>query len=387
MATFLTGSTGYLGSYLAAELLRREEPLNVLVRAGTDSEAVRKLWKAWQLHLPFAAFREHLDRRVRVFRGDLTEPGLGLPASELEALVRTSTSILHCAASLNRRSERSCMNVNLKGTLSVIRVARAARSHHELRRFSQVSTVSVAGRRSHETVSEDEAVDWSRPDYDAYGRTKKFAEHLVRELLPDVPHTIFRPSIVMGDTRRPETTQFDMVRAFSFLAGLPFLPLRPLDRIDIVPADWVAWAVVELHRKPDPGHDTYHLSAGRRAETYRAITSALATELDRRPPLFLPALERPTRGLVSLLARAGRGGIRRAARLLDVFFPYLVYDTVFDSERAVRELGAEPAPFTSFCVPLLRFARRCGFTYPHEEWPETGPPAPGESASRSGVAS
>ena len=42
-------------------------------------------------------------------------------------------------------------------------------------------------------------------------------------LKPDVPLTIFRPSIVMGDSRHAETTQFDMVRAFVFLAGLPAL--------------------------------------------------------------------------------------------------------------------------------------------------------------------
>ena len=69
-------------------------------------------------------------------------------------------------------------------------------------------------------LAEDASIDWDRSDYDPYARTKKFCEHMVRELLPDVPRTVFRPSIVLGDSRRPETTQFDMVRAFVFLAGL-----------------------------------------------------------------------------------------------------------------------------------------------------------------------
>ncbi len=49
-----------------------------------------------------------------------------------------------------------------------------------------------------------------------------------------------------GDSRRPETKQFDMVRAFVFLAGLPALPFRPTDRIDIVPVDYVAEAIATI---------------------------------------------------------------------------------------------------------------------------------------------
>ena len=74
---------------------------------------------------------------------------------------------------------------------------------------------------------------------------------MVRELLPDVPRTVFRPSIVLGDSRRPETTQFDMVRAFVFLAGLAGSAVSPDDRIDIVPVDYVAESVVALHQKAE----------------------------------------------------------------------------------------------------------------------------------------
>jgi thioester reductase-like protein len=369
MATFLTGATGYLGSYLAAGLLAKGEPLNVLVRAKSEDDAKRRLWKSMQLHLDFDEFEDHLHRRVQVFVGDLSAPSLGLDADTYQRLVQSTNSVLHCAASLNRTSERSCMNVNLKGTLAVVQLARAAQEDHGLRRFSQVSTVSVAGERSHEVVTEDEAVDWHRRDYDAYGRTKKFAEHLVRSLLPDVPKTIFRPAIVMGDSRFAETTQFDMVRAFSILASLPFLPLRPLDRIDIVPANWVARCIVTLHLRETTRWDTYHLSAGTGARTYREITDHLTASAGRRAPLYLPGLERPFGALVSLVGRLGRGAVRGGARLIEVFLPYLTYDTVFDNSRAVEEVGAEPAPFTAYCVPLLEFSRRHGFRYPAREWP------------------
>lgn len=269
------------------------------------------------------------------------------------------------------------MDVNLRGTLAVIRLARAAHSDHGIRRFSQVSTVSVAGERMHEIVTEDEAVDWQRRDYDAYGRTKKFAEHLTRELLPDIPKTIFRPSIVMGDSRFGETTQFDMVRAFSMLASLPVLPLRPLDRIDIVPANWVADAVVTLHLREKTAHDTYHLSAGAGAQRYRQITDYIARSFGKRAPSYVPGLERPFGAAASLIGRWARGPVRGAARLIDVFFPYLTYDTAFDNTRAVEEVGSAPAAFTSYCVPLLQFARGHGFHYPYRGWSEeSSTPAP-----------
>ncbi len=54
-----------------------------------------------------------------------------------------------------------------------------------------------------------------------------------------------------------------MVKAFVFLAGLPVLPFRPTDKIDIVNVDFVADAIATLHQKDDPQYDTYHLSSGR----------------------------------------------------------------------------------------------------------------------------
>ncbi len=370
MATLLTGSTGYLGSYVAARLLAEGERLNVLVRAPGKSEAAERLWLAWQMHFPeFPPFAERLRSQVEIFPGDVTQPNFGLDAAAYGRLVTTTESAIHAAATLNRRSEKSCLNVNLRGTLEVIQLARRARELHGLRRFSHVSTVAVAGHRAHEVVGEDEAIDWERRDYDPYARTKKFSELLVRQLVEGAPVTIFRPSIVLGDSRRPETTQFDMARAFAFLARLPVLPFRPEDKIDIVPADYVADAIAMLHRRDDTPHAVYHLSAGRASETYRQITRALAQATGGREPVFLPALERSFRGLVGLATRLGRNPVGRGAALLQVFFPYLVWDTVFDNSRVVAELGREPAPFSSYGYGLLRFSREHQFRYPYREWP------------------
>src|SRR6202049_232641 len=369
MAIFLTGATGYIGAHVAANLLRDHgAALNVLVRARDVAEAEGRLWQAMQLHMEFPQFYEFLQTRVRVFRGDLTEPGFGLDRDEYDRLVHTSDSVIHCAASLNRKSEKSCLNVNLRGTLEVLTLARNAEHYHGLRRFSQVSTVAVAGKRQNEVVSEDRSIDLERSDYDPYARTKKFCEHMMRVLLPETPKTIFRPSIVLGDSRYAETTQFDMVKAFVFLAGLPVLPFRSTDKIDIVNVDFVADAISTLHQKDGPHFDTYHLSSGRASQTFRDLTTALAAAQQKRSPVFLPFAEKPFASSVKLLSNR-KGPMGHGASLLKVFMPYLVWNTVFDNTRVTSELGRKPVPFSQYSFPLLKFSRETNFQYDYQPWP------------------
>jgi thioester reductase-like protein len=369
MAIFVTGSTGYLGSYLVAGLFtEHRDNLNLLVRAKTDQEARERLWTSLQLHFGFPEFIDHLKMRVRIFRGDLTNECFGLSDDEYHALVDTTDSLIHCAASLNRKSEKQCLNVNLRGTLEVIQLARRAQNRHGLRRYSQVSTVAVAGKRQNEVVTEDAAIDWSRSDYDPYARTKKFCEHMANQLLPDVPKTIFRPAIIMGDSRRGETSQFDMVQAFHVLAQMPVLPLRPDDRIDIVPANYVGKAIVTIHQKEAPAHGIYHLSSGTGSQTYQELTDALAQAGGMIRPTFSPWLGGPFSRTVNWAANRG-GALGHGASLLKVFWPYLEWNTVFDNSRVVAELGETPAKFSTYAHPLLKFSRENKFRYPAKPWP------------------
>jgi thioester reductase-like protein len=369
VAIFLTGSTGYIGAHVLANLLENSaEKTNLLVRARDDGEARERLWRAIQIHVDFPRFRDALDSRITFFRGDLTGAKFGLANDDYQRLVKSTDSIIHCAASLNRKSEKACLNVNSRGTLQVIQLASRANGDHGLRRFSHVSTVAVAGMRSNEVVEEDTAIDWDRSDYDPYARTKKFCEHMGRELLPDVSKLFLRPSIVLGDSRRPETTQFDMVRAFVFLAGLPMLPFRPGDRLDIAPVDYVADAISTLHLKEKPLHEIYHLSSGTDSETFQQLTNAISGAQGKRGPVYMPGLEKPSTTMVNSLARRS-GKLGGIATLLKVFLPYLLWNTVFDNSRVVAELGRKPDPFSKYCVGLLRFSRESNFQYPFREWP------------------
>ena len=371
MSLFITGGTGFLGSYVVTELLENPsaERLFLLTRARGTDDAVDKLWKALQLHMSPERFFAALERIVFV-PGDLHAPMLGLSDDARRQIGEECDSVLHIAASLNRKSDKACFNANLRGTLSVVKVAREmAEARGGLRRFSDVSTTAVAGKREHETVKEDEAVDWDRSDYDPYARTKKFAEHMVHELLPDVPTTVFRPSTVMGDPRFIPTTQFDMLRIYCLMVDAPVIPVHPDTRLDFVPADFVGQSIARLHMKDAPLHGIYHLSAGVGSSRTAREHSEVLKASGIRPPLLVPRLHGAFERISDGLASGPRGTVSLIASLIKVFLPYFTNDVVFDNTRATSELGVEPAPFTDYVVDLYRWAKSVDFEYPYAPLP------------------
>ena len=155
MSIFVTGSTGFLGSYVTHILLQQsKERLALLVRAQDEAQAREKLWRGLQLHTSAQHFHDYLNRIDFVF-GDLHQPQLGIDDSCYKKLTKTASSVLHIAASLNRKSAKSCLNTNLRCSLSVIKLAKAISETNGLRRYSHVSTVAVAGKRNSEVVLED----------------------------------------------------------------------------------------------------------------------------------------------------------------------------------------------------------------------------------------
>ena len=365
---FLTGGTGYLGGYVLTELLARSpHRVAVLTRAADAAEAREKLWRSLQQHMDFEGF-ETAMARVDIVRGDLHSPRLGIDEAQYEELIGEVESVLHVAASLNRKSSKSCFNSNLRGTLSVIQLARAVADQRPLRRFSYVSTVAVAGQRECEVVTEDAAIEWDRSDYDPYGRTKKFCEHMVAELLPEVDRVVFRPSIVMGDSRTGKTSQFDMVGALVALADLPVVPLRPDTRLDIIPADYVGEAIARIHLSGEAVDPIYHLSAGEQAVTAQEIIDTLATAVGRKPWLF-PQMGGLFRRGFKTLDALPRSKAQQVGAMMKVFWPYITYDTVFDNQRVTRAMGRPPARFTDYGADLYRFAKSVGLRYPYEPLP------------------
>jgi len=84
----------------------------------------------------------------------------------------------------------------------------------------------------------------------------------------------------------------------------------------------------------------------------------------------LPILERPFGSIVNTLANR-KGPVGLGAALMQVFLPYLTWNTVFDNTRVTTEMGRKPAPFSRYSFPLLRFSREHNFEYPYQAWPES----------------
>ncbi|MCB9594587.1 MAG: SDR family oxidoreductase [Sandaracinaceae bacterium] len=379
-ATFITGGTGYLGSYVVADLIERGAFDRLYLMSRTTGEAgVEKLWKAMQLHWTAEKFYAELPK-IELVAGDLHGPGLGLTDRARERLLEDCDSVLHVAASLNRKSSKACFNANLRGTLSVAKLVRdIAEARGGLRRFGYVSTTAVSGEREHEVVTEDASIDWDRSDYDPYARTKKFAEHMIRELLPDLPIVILRPPTVMGDSEMSQTAQFDMIRFYTWMVDAPAVPINGDTRLDFVPANFVGSAISELFTKPELAWDCYHLSAGEGAKTAREHEQVFQAA-GIRTPFFVPGLNAPTMALSGQLAGAPRGTVSLAASLMKVFLPYFSNDVVFDNTRVVTELGRRPAPFTDYCVDLYRWVKSVHFEYPYAPLPAR--PAKASAATR-----
>ena len=105
-----------------------------------------------------------------------------------------------------------------------------------------------------------------------------------------------------------------MAQAFDVLARLPVLPLRPDDRIDIVPANYVGKAIVSIHQKEAPAHTIYHLSSGAGSQTFRELTDALAAAGKTSKPIVLALAGRPffrNGGVAFAAAEARRATARR----------------------------------------------------------------------------
>jgi len=265
----LTGATGLLGSYVLRDCLRAGLPIAVLVRPtrrATASERVEGLLRPWE------GETGHDMPRPVVLEGDLNEPSLGLDDAGRRWLAGHCDAILHSAASLSFQEEADGepWRTNVAGTGRLLQLARQT----GIRRFHHVSTAYVCGLR-HGTVREDE-LDVGQVLGNAYEHSKLQAEAMVRNApFLDVV-TVYRPSIIVGDSRTGHTTSFHgfytplriaaaMVQA-NLIRSVPERPFHDglamtgRERKNFVPVDWVSAVLTRIVGRPPFHGRTYHLT-------------------------------------------------------------------------------------------------------------------------------
>src|SRR5947209_5873772 len=182
----LTGCTGLLGQYLLRDLLLDDTPLAVLIRARKHEPAAERLHQVvnyWQGELG-----RRLPRPV-CLQGDITLPGLGLSARDRAWLA-------------GKDRGRDPWLANVSGTANVLELCRHAR----LREMHYVSTAYVCGLRGG-VIGEDE-FDRGQEFRNDYEHSKFAAEQLVRgaDFLDQA--TVYRPAIIVGDSRSGYTTTY-----------------------------------------------------------------------------------------------------------------------------------------------------------------------------------
>jgi thioester reductase-like protein len=355
---FLTGATGFLGMELLARYLERSDRrVYALVRGADDREAQRRI-RLTLLEL-FGPHHQYAGRVLAV-RGDITQPGMGIAAG-LDGLADRVSEIVHCAAAVSFQMplERA-RSINVDGTRRVLEFAERCKGRGTLRRMSYISTAYVAGEHGG-CFSEDD-LDRGQGFRNSYERSKFEAESLVHRSLGELPLTVFRPSIIVGEQESGWTASFNVLywplRAFSGGTYVA-LPGRSEAPVDVVPVDYVADAVFALSRIPQAEGATFNLTAGMHASSVGELME-LATRFFRRrmPWLVDPSVYRTAVHPV-LLRGAQDERVRLALQRSELYFPYFATRVHFDDRRArvaLRGSGIATPPLDSYFDRLVRFA-------------------------------
>ena len=354
-AVLLTGATGFVGMELLARYLERtERPIVALVRATNDA-AARARVDAVLANL-FGARGRRYERRVDAVAADLLAPRLGLAPARSEVLAERVSTIVHSAASISFTLPLAeARAINLEGTRRMLDFARLATARGGLERYGHVSTAYVSG--THDGAFAECDLEVGQRFHNSYEQSKFEAERLVRAC-EELPFTILRPSIVVGDRRSGWTAAFNVLywplRAFSrgLFTAVPGIPAAP---VDVVSIDYVADAIYALCEDCGRIGETYNLTAGANASTIGEI-AGLASRYFRRP---LPKVLSPTE--FAALGSGVSSSQRSALEGSQAYFPYFALGTVFDDAGARAQLdpaGIRVSPLGDYLDRLLDFATR-----------------------------
>jgi thioester reductase-like protein len=348
----LTGATGFVGMELLARYLERtDRSVLALVRASSDAAAQGRLDAVLANLFGYRAGR--YAGRVHALAGELTAPRLGLAPARWERLAAKATTIVHGAASVSFGLPLpEARAINLEGTRRMLELASRGHQLGVLERYAHISTAYVAGTHSGRFCELD--LDLGQGFHNSYEQSKFEAEQLVRSH-HDLPFTILRPSIVVGDSNSGWTAAFNVLywplRALA-RGMFPAVPASPSSPVDVVSIDYVADAIHELCERAGQPGQTYHLTAGPQASTMGEIVSFASGYFHRPGPKLVPPAE---------FASLADGVARSVLEEGSVYFPYFSVSATFDdafTRAALEPAGISVSPLRDYLGRLLDFATR-----------------------------
>jgi thioester reductase-like protein len=342
---FFTGFPGFIGRRLVAKLLEQGEKDRVvaLVEPRFADQA--------------RAVAAELDGdRIEILPGDIGDRRLGLDEQTYSRLTSEITSVHHLAAIYDLAVPlETAQRVNVDGTGNVLDLCGRC---EKLERLNYVSTAYVAGDRKG-VVYEHELV-LGQGFKNHYESTKFQAEVWVRAAMHRIPTTIYRPAIVVGDSRTGETQKFDgpyyMLRTIS-RAMHDHTPIMQFGRAEApfncVPVDFIVDAIAALAGDPAAVGVTVHLVDP------EPVTAAQMGELfSQEYAGKQPGMRLPPRMIENAL---------RVKRVRDMFggapheaIRYLNHPVRFDTRRADELLarhGLRCPRLEEYVTPIVNFFR------------------------------
>lgn len=286
----ITGATGFVGGEFLRRLLTWTDDVTaVLLVRETRRERAAARVDALCRDL-FGSLEPAERKRIQVVEGDLVSERLGLDDEVYDEVAASITEIWHFGADVRfDQPLDEAERINVGGTLKLAALGRAASRYGHFARFHHVSTYAAA-RRDDTSWIEEAPVAGSR-FRNSYERTKAEAELRLSRYVGDMPITIHRLPIVVGESRTGWTPKFD---TFYFPIRLLIeqlddglseltIPVHATARLNAAPVDIVADALFVLaERRRGPSGEILHLVPGPRAPF-------LADTLRRGMELFLDA--------------------------------------------------------------------------------------------------
>ncbi|MGO9382568.1 MAG: SDR family oxidoreductase [Mycobacterium sp.] len=347
MTVLMTGFPGFLGSALLPGILKRTDSSAVcLVQPKFAAQAERSVAELSSAD-PF------LQGRIQLVEGDITQPGLGLAAD----IFTEVTEAWHLAAAYDLAVSRDvAVRINVDGTRNFLdaleRCPRLTRLHY-------FSTCYVSGRYAGPFGEDD--LEVGAPFNNYYEETKNLAEADVRShMCAGMPATIYRPAIVVGDSRTGETQKFDgPYFVMQWLLRQPRYAIMPMvgdpatTRVNVVPRDFVIDAVGYLSGLSGSEGRTYQL-ADPRPLTVDEMAETLAQATGRK------LVKVPLPRTLAKAALSHVPGLYRLMRIPPEAVDYFAHPTTYLTDHCRADLagsGIEAPPFRSYVDRLVEYMR------------------------------
>lgn len=274
----ITGSTGFLGGAVLARAISDSSIRSILllVRADSPAEGVTRV----RNNLAKFGCHEHLLNKINennILLGDLAYSDDFLD----DARLSTITHVINSAAVASFGDNALIWKVNVEGTLKFVkRMAEVS----GLVRFVYVGTAMSCVPEAGTLVTESMERKPEEEHLVQYTWSKSTIEQLMIEHCPQLPLVIARPSIVVGHSEegcRPSSSIFWVFR-MALMLGKFMCSME--DKIDVIPVDYCAEALLLLTKSAELSEKVYHISAGDAGSTpFIEIDAAMAAALNQKP--------------------------------------------------------------------------------------------------------